>query len=208
MNFSVDWTTAHEAQFNRVLRDLALIDSVRILEIGSYEGRTTKWFSDRLSASARVVCVDPHPKASFFENLQIELESGRVQLIKEKSEIALNGLAPLSFDFVYLDGSHFGFSVMSDLVRSWDLLKPGGLLLADDYEWIWPEYVKSLLVEDPRLNEQDFAQIFYPRYALDCFVALHQLDSEVVHKGYQLLLKKTCHFNKKWLKPDLQPFCP
>lgn len=34
-----------------------------------------------------------------------------------------------------MDGSHLAPDVLSDAVLAWNLLKPGGILAFDDYEW-------------------------------------------------------------------------
>ena len=38
-------------------------------------------------------------------------------------------------DWIYLDGSHAYEGVMSDLENSMKIVKPGGLILGDDYKW-------------------------------------------------------------------------
>lgn len=40
-----------------------------------------------------------------------------------------------AFDFYYVDGSHVAPDVMADAVLGWRLLKPGGIMVFDDYEW-------------------------------------------------------------------------
>jgi hypothetical protein len=48
-------------------------------------------------------------------------------------EAAGNFLLP--FDFIYIDGSHMRVDVLLDAVLAWQLLKPGGFMVLDDYEW-------------------------------------------------------------------------
>lgn len=38
------------------------------------------------------------------------------------------------FDLIYIDGSHDYKDVKNDLYKAWTFLKPGGLLLADDWD--------------------------------------------------------------------------
>jgi predicted O-methyltransferase YrrM len=37
------------------------------------------------------------------------------------------------FDFIYIDGNHCCDNVLADAVMSWTMLKPGGIMLFDDY---------------------------------------------------------------------------
>lgn len=39
------------------------------------------------------------------------------------------------FDLIYIDGSHMRVDVMMDAVLAWPLLKAGGVMVFDDYEW-------------------------------------------------------------------------
>jgi predicted O-methyltransferase YrrM len=39
------------------------------------------------------------------------------------------------FDFIYIDGSHVAPDVLLDAAMSFALLKPGGILAFDDYDW-------------------------------------------------------------------------
>ncbi|MBV8523326.1 MAG: class I SAM-dependent methyltransferase, partial [Acetobacteraceae bacterium] len=44
-------------------------------------------------------------------------------------------------DLVHLDGGHDYRSVMADLQAWWPLVRPGGILIGDDYNTngVWPE---------------------------------------------------------------------
>ena len=46
-----------------------------------------------------------------------------------------------NFDLIYIDGDHSSHQVKIDINNSWNLLKPGGFLILDDYMW-W--YYKDL----------------------------------------------------------------
>lgn len=39
-----------------------------------------------------------------------------------------------TFDLIYVDGSHLYDDVRNDLYEAWDVLNPGGMLLADDWD--------------------------------------------------------------------------
>lgn len=58
---------------------------------------------------------------------------GRAVLLKTTSRDALDGFAPASLDFVYVDGDHRPNQVSFDLVNWYHRVKPGGLLAGHDY---------------------------------------------------------------------------
>jgi predicted O-methyltransferase YrrM len=55
-----------------------------------------------------------------------------IRVIKGKSSEKLFEIQEL-FDFIYVDGSHKCLDVYLDGTLSWKLLKPGGVLVFDDY---------------------------------------------------------------------------
>lgn len=48
------------------------------------------------------------------------------------------------FDIAYIDGSHDAEAVLADMVMADAILRPGGLMLLDDLEWV------SLIVAIPQ----------------------------------------------------------
>lgn len=65
-------------------------------------------------------------------------------------------------DFIYIDGDHRAPVVLQDLVLSWMLLKPQGVILCDDaHDWVYttPHGEKPLQ--------------YSPRLAIDAFVHCH-----------------------------------
>lgn len=77
------------------------------------------------------------------------------------------------YDFIYIDGSHTAPDVLTDAVMAWPLLKVGGLMVFDDY--IWGE-IRDILHR--------------PKLAIDTFVNIFAESIEMVHAGYQLVIKK------------------
>lgn len=57
--------------------------------------------------------------------------------IKDRSFNALAKLAKkgLMYDIVYIDGAHDTLNVLSDALLGWGLLREGGLMIFDDYDW-------------------------------------------------------------------------
>lgn len=61
----------------------------------------------------------------------------------EPSNVALMNMARhehvrrlYPFDVVYIDGSHDAEAVLADMVMADAILRPGGLMLLDDFEWV------------------------------------------------------------------------
>tara|TARA_B110000285_G_C14955554_1_gene528988 strand:- start:352 stop:924 length:573 start_codon:yes stop_codon:yes gene_type:complete len=61
-----------------------------------------------------------------------------VTIIREYSKefLTIAKTNELTFDFIYIDGDHHSVPVYLDLLLSYDLLKPGGILAGDDYNWV------------------------------------------------------------------------
>ena len=58
------------------------------------------------------------------------------------------------FDLVYIDGSHSAKDVLLDSLLAWRLLRPGGAMIWDDYEWALP-WVDAEYVEETRARDKE-----------------------------------------------------
>jgi predicted O-methyltransferase YrrM len=162
----------------------------RVLVIGSFEGRSTSWILQNfLSPNGHIVCLDTF--AGSPEHTQIELSGlferwrNNVESVRGESQTCVahigksyHGLARLiaeneSFDFIYVDGSHTAPDVLTDACMTWGLLRVGGIVLFDDYQW--PDSLGPLQCPKPAVNA--FTQIF----------ADH---GEVIISNYQLAIRK------------------
>ena len=72
--------------------------------------------------------------------------------------------------------------MLQDAVYSWRLLRPGGLIIHDDYMW-----------------RQRLPAELRPRQAIDAVVSANRNSVEVVHRGDQIVLRK--------LAGELPDFC-
>ena len=77
------------------------------------------------------------------------------------------------FDFIYIDGSHTAPDVLADACMAWPLLKPTGLMVFDDYMWG---------------NPRD--ALHRPKIAIDAFTNIFGETAEIIHVGYQLVVRK------------------
>jgi predicted O-methyltransferase YrrM len=182
--FSSNWFDQAAAHWPQLFRKIGW-DPARasvIVEIGSYEGRSTCWMLDNLvrNAETRLYCIDTFEgsiehgagkgqdlHARFVSNITLTGKAAQVQICVGRSDEMLVRLITqgVRADFVYVDGSHQAADVLSDAVLAWKLLKPGGLLVFDDY--LWPLYQ-----DRPLMN---------PKMAIDAFVNCHLDQIRYVH---------------------------
>jgi predicted O-methyltransferase YrrM len=148
-----------------VLNDLEITKELHILEIGSFEGKSTIWFLENLlqNEKSTITCVDPwtnfsqdhdslnsyfkeknewnlierKTKEIFLQNIVESGNSGKVFIRQGFSDNILPSLITEQkmYDMIFIDGNHTAPHVMMDLVMSWPLLKKGGIILFDDYTW-------------------------------------------------------------------------
>ena len=98
-------------------------------------------------------------------------------MIFEKSEDALHHLSKHSFDFIYIDGNHHAPNLLLDGLYSFLLLKKEGVIIFDDYNWDGED----------RFGNKTFKGIL-PKEPIEYFISI--MDCEVLHLGYQAVIKK------------------
>jgi predicted O-methyltransferase YrrM len=162
------------------------------LEIGSFEGRSAVWIIENMMAEHdSLTCVDTweggeehgngemggawerfcHNTALAFERVPNRYYSHYkgesllylAQAINEGSE----------FDFIYIDGSHVAKDVLTDACMAWTLLRPQGIMVFDDYLWGKPRDI-----------------LHRPKMAIDAFANLFAEEIDVIHSGYQFIVRK------------------
>jgi predicted O-methyltransferase YrrM len=172
--------------------------SRNFLEIGSFEGRSTVWIAENMMRGEDVLdCIDTweggeehstHDMAEverrFDHNCSIALTGRGICIEKNKGTstqqlacllTGADGVDPDApyYDFIYIDGSHLAKDVLTDACMAWPLLKPKGIMVFDDYLW-----------GDPR------DVLHRPKAAIDAFTTLFAEEVEIVHVGYQLIVRK------------------
>lgn len=127
------------------------------MEIGCFEGKTTKYIHDNmLVPGGRVVCVDPLADEYLTENIDESAAKMNAELPYFKSQYTrfirntrglhinlyrktIVGAYPeiyaLRFGFTYVDGDHRETAVYRDGMIAFELCKVGGYVLFDDYTW-------------------------------------------------------------------------
>lgn len=188
-DFSCDWTTSRIPLWLELFEDVR-DRPLRVLEIGSWEGRSALFFLNYLP-KCRLTCVDTfggsaeHHEDDYFAALVPHAErrfdanvapfASRVEKLKGASGTILPqlGVAGRRFDIAYVDGSHHAVDVYSDTALTWSLMAPSGVLILDDYGW---ELMHS---ERER-----------PKLGIDAFLATIGGQYRTLHCVYQMVIEK------------------
>ena len=161
-----------------------------ILEIGSFEGRSTLFFLSHFPAS-RVTVIDAWSRAWEHQDLAPQLADAEARfdhnVASYKTRVTklcgrsaehlgkLTSTGPSQFDLIYVDGSHYANDVMVDAALSWSLLRPEGMLIFDDY--IWLDYH-----HDPRKSSCR---------AINLFLRMIEGEYRLDHVAHQVIITKT-----------------
>ena len=184
-NFTTDWTTWQFESWVDLFQPYRK-PGMELLEIGSWEGRSSIFFLNYFPQS-RLTCVDTfeggdeHQSDYALDGLEqrfdhnIQSFAERISKIKARSRDALPALAIGSqqFDFAYVDGGHRAEDAFADALLTWPLIRRGGVVLFDDYEW----GLEKPITERPKLG-------------ID--LALKHLEGqfELIFHDWQILIQK------------------
>lgn len=181
-----DWFSRHSILWEPLI---AKIKPTRVLEIGSYEGRSTCYIlkACALHSPVDVYCIDTWLGGAelrdidfgavenrFDENVRLMLNHtnsqtnpSRVHKRKGLSSVEMAKMIANQerFDLIYIDGSHKASDVFLDAAMAFELLRVGGGLIFDDYN----------ILENPRPNEYAI-----PTIAIDAFMNVYNNQLEMV----------------------------
>lgn len=189
LKFTTDWTTNNTEIWRKHLNPLIHKPGVRGLEVGTWEGRSTAWLLENITTGTGATLMTIDRDHSRFEaNREILIEKygeGRLHVVTDDAFHALvhhlaMDLPP--FDFIYLDGPKDAGDLVDQAVLCWKSLKPGGVLIFDDY--LWPGQGPPLFENLPRHYSNP------PRIGIDAFMQTHYLAFDLLHKGWQIIIRK------------------
>lgn len=178
---SRDYLSDNIPTWTQALAEFKGKPNLRYLEVGVFEGRSAVWMFENIltDPTSKMTAIDLFPenlKEQFLANVEIAGASDRVTTLVGYSQEVLRDLSLHSFDIMYIDGSHHGPDVLEDAVLSWRLLKSGGVVIFDDYLW----HDSDIFIPKERR----------PKLAVDTFYKFFGDRFDLVHNGYQVILKK------------------
>ena len=153
--FGEDWFSHHTPHWSVLLAPFAGRPDVHYLEVGLWEGRSFFWVLDHVLThpTSTATGIDIVLGETLQENLARSGAAERVTLIRGASQAELRKLPARRYDVIYIDGSHTADDVLEDMVLSWRLLAPSGLMILDDYGWTgagdWPDRFYRLWTRSP-----------------------------------------------------------
>jgi predicted O-methyltransferase YrrM len=181
--FTKDWFTRHIPVWREILVPfLANRPEPSYFEIGVYEGRSFLWmmetFPDLFLTGIDPWTNMPEVKARFLSNLVASHEDPDRWFIHDQPAqrflLAACAQQPIDAeDVIYIDGDHRAVPTLEHAVLAFRLLKPGGMLIFDDYPW------------QPNLPASE-----RPMMAIDFFWEMYKDQVEVVHWSWQVFLRK------------------
>jgi predicted O-methyltransferase YrrM len=96
-----------------------------------------------------------------------------------------NGETKEFLDFVYIDGNHMCKYVLEDAVNAFYCLKDNGYIIFDDY--------------GGGLEQEQYLQV---KTGADAFYHGYHKHLEIIHTGYQVIMKKINYINENDLKEN------
>jgi predicted O-methyltransferase YrrM len=190
--FTHDYFAGNIPQWSEWFATLITMRPIYCLEIGSWQGASATWLLDKVISDrgGLLTCVDTFTGSSehqgILKNLGLSLEgmfdrniarTGHKAMCRKRvgsSQKWLRRLPYQSYDFIYIDGAHEAKYVIQDAVLSVPLLKSAGFMLVGDVNFCFPD--------DPSQNTAK---------AVDFLLEVFHEEIECVHKGRQVLLKRT-----------------
>lgn len=181
---------AHGPQWEKWLGRLKGQPGARGLEIGTWLGESACWFLENILTHPTAVmeCVDPFTGSAEHQLAGIDCTNNekiarerlarfgeRVIIHKMTSDALLlqEAWRRPHLDFAYVDGAHDAMNVLRDSVLAFDLLKVGGVMIWDDYEWA--------VMQDP---------VDRPKLAIVGFLAAYARRLEIIGSGWQVAARK------------------
>ena len=182
--YSQIWFLTSEIR-NKLFNFLDKTKQNNILEIGCFEGLSSVFFADNFidDPSSSLTCVDPfltidnndhcqflnnNEEINFDFNISNCKNSDKISVKKITSDIFFENNNQ-KYNFIYIDGCHEPDFIKRDMENSFNFLEKNGIMWMDDY------------------GGGDGIQI---KNTMDTFLKKYNGQYDLIHKGYQLAIKK------------------
>ena len=185
-----NWFDAYaKPNFEKYLIPLAGQDNLKFLQLGVYTGDASVWMLENVLIDEGSILIDVDTWEGSDEEVHKSIAFSEVyELYKKRMEpypnvrsarnntynfLLSNKERSNLFDFIYIDADHTTVSALMDAELSWPLLKSGGLLAFDDYQW-----------------GQHLPVFKTPKLGIDLFLERHLGEYEILEQGLQVWLRK------------------
>ena len=185
-----DWFSAYaKPNFEKYLIPLAGVDNLHFLQLGVYTGDATIWLVDNVLTGKDVRLSDVDTWEGSDEDAHEFINFNRVldyyshrtdhlplvnSYIMTTTDYLCNSrLRGREYDFIYVDADHTAVGVLLDAELSWPLLKSGGLLAFDDYQW-----------------GAHLPASKSPKLGIDLFLERHAGEYELLESGLQVWIRR------------------
>lgn len=147
----------------------------RWLELGSFEGRSAGWvLANALRPGDELVCVDTWRNPEIEDRFDANIGSRATKFVGKSTTYMAKAIANgEKFHVVYVDADHRPQAVLHDGVMAYLVLHPGGVIVFDDYPWTHPNGEPG------------------PAAGIDAFLELHSHTVNVLHRGWQVIVRRT-----------------
>lgn len=161
----------------------------QFLELGSYEGQSACWVLDNILThpDSKLYCCDPFlgsvehtaygNTSTLYDRFvsNIQPHKNKVVICRGFSHEVLKTtlLKTRKFHMIYVDADHYSYTALEDAVLAFKLLHDGGIMIFDDYEW-----------------KAGYSEDHSPKKGVDAFILGYGQLIDVIHKGYQVIIRK------------------
>ncbi len=183
-----NWFASTPAQdnFSRILAPFKGKPDLKFLQLGVYTGDASVWLMENILTDPSSMLIDVDTWEGSDEEAHNKMDFGQIYVFYlSRMKQYANSYSHMSttlnflrycedeFDFIYIDADHTAVGVLLDAELSWDLLKPGGIMAFDDYEW-----------------SDGKGDAYRPMPGINTFLDRHKDELIIIHKDWQLWVVK------------------
>lgn len=174
--------------FEKHLLPLAGQEKLTFLQLGAFTGDASVWLAKNVITGESSILFDVDTWKGSDEESHDAMDFDDVfatyrSKVKPYNKILWKQIDTVNFltsynylkeyDFIYVDADHTTVGVLLDAELSWPLLKSGGIMAFDDYEW-----------------GSNLPLHLRPKPGIDLFLLRHQGEYELLDKNEQVWIRK------------------